>query len=845
MQKETDEQKVHYKMYKAGKTWVFTGISVLTLGLGLFGAQNAANAATSTKAAGDQATTDDEADLTSNTATLKTSAAAANSTAADSTAASAAAVSTAASEAAQSTADSLAAKSTAASTAAAKSTAASTAAKADAASQAAQAAAATAAKNAALSGQTTLATALQNDSSTATSNAASATTSTASTATTDAESTVASTATDSTATSAVASAAPSAAAEQVTTSTAAESAAPSDAASATASDAATPTTPDSTTAATDNTSTAAPTTPAASQAPTAATSTASQASTSQAAPTYALGDADDAAVAAAKAVAAAEYQATGQAQTITRVAANYYLSAANQAFLNSIQAGAIAGWKKYGILPSLTAAQAILESGWGKSSLSVNYHNLFGIKGSYNGNSVSLPTNEYFGYWTTIYDYFRVYPNNSASVEDHGLFLTQNSRYHNLIGVTNATAATTLIRQDGYATAPSYSSQLLNIINMYGLTSWDQIAFAGGSGSASTGATNTSNTTNGSNYTVQGGDTLSSIANKFATTTANLASQNHLSNPNLIYVGQVLNVAKAASSNSNSGASTSNSSQYYTVKSGDTLSAIARTYGTTAASLASKNNLSNANVIYVGQKLVVASATTSTPTNTNTSGTYTVKSGDSLSSIARTYGTSAAALASKNNLSNANLIYIGQKLIVSASTASTTQTSQNSSGYYTVKSGDSLSSIAKTYGTSAATLASNNNISNANLIYVGQKLVVGGGSKTTTVNLSSNSNSYTVKSGDTLSSIARSHGTSAATLASKNNISNVNLIHVGQVLTLSGSTATSATVTKLSNSSSYTVKSGESLYSIAAAHGTTVQKLAAKNGIANASLIYVGQKLSF
>ena len=70
------------------------------------------------------------------------------------------------------------------------------------------------------------------------------------------------------------------------------------------------------------------------------------------------------------------------------------LTAAQKAFLDSIHDGAISTWKQYGVLPSLTAAQAIIESGWGQSSLASQYHNLFGIKGSYNGHSVTLPRRE-------------------------------------------------------------------------------------------------------------------------------------------------------------------------------------------------------------------------------------------------------------------------------------------------------------------------------------------------------------------------------------------------------------------------------------------------------------------
>ena len=153
------------------------------------------------------------------------------------------------------------------------------------------------------------------------------------------------------------------------------------------------------------------------------------------------------------------------------------LSSTN-AFIGSIVNGAIQGWTQHKILPSLTLAQAILESAWGKSSLSANYHNLFGIKGSYHGMSVNMPTyEEYGGRYVLIHDAFRRYPDNNASVQDHTDFLVQNSRYHNLIGVKDANTATYLIRADGYATASSYTNSLRSIINTYNLTRYDQVAF--------------------------------------------------------------------------------------------------------------------------------------------------------------------------------------------------------------------------------------------------------------------------------------------------------------------------------------------------------------------------------
>ncbi|KAH0788710.1 LysM peptidoglycan-binding domain-containing protein [Histomonas meleagridis] len=120
-------------------------------------------------------------------------------------------------------------------------------------------------------------------------------------------------------------------------------------------------------------------------------------------------------------------------------------------------------------------------------------------------------------------------------------------------------------------------------------------------------------------YTVQSGDTLSAIAVKYGTTVAQLQAWNGITNANLIYVGQVLKVSDDGGSSS--------SYTTYTVKSGDTLSAIASKYGTTVSAICSLNGISNANLIYVGQVLKIPSSSsggsTPVPTPTTTTGTVT------------------------------------------------------------------------------------------------------------------------------------------------------------------------------------------------------------------------------
>lgn len=109
--------------------------------------------------------------------------------------------------------------------------------------------------------------------------------------------------------------------------------------------------------------------------------------------------------------------------------------------------------------------------------------------------------------------------------------------------------------------------------------------------------------------------------------------------------------------------SQTSSETIYIVKKGDTLSGIASKYGTTYQVLASYNGISNPNLIGVGQTIKIPNGTMSHITNTS-SRTYIVKSGDTLSSIAKKYGTTYQKIAKDNNISNPNKIYPGQKLII-------------------------------------------------------------------------------------------------------------------------------------------------------------------------------------
>lgn len=557
-------------------------------------------------------------------------------------------------------------------------------------------------------------------------------------------------------------------------------------------------------------------TSSAAESATAAASSVSADSSNNAVQSAAATQTSDAASSASQVAAATTTLAAANTDTASNqvdLSSLYFSSnAKSQNFIESVAQGAINGWTKYGVLPSVTVAQAILESGWGQSALSTQAHNLFGIKGSYNGQYVTMQTREvYNGQSYYIYDNFRKYANNSESVEDHGNFLYSNSRYANLLGDQSYASVARKLQSDGYATDPSYASSLIKLVEMYNLTQLDNIAFSG-----KQPVINNKNDYNYSNsgnadssngyYTVQSGDTLSGIALKFSTTSSKLAQLNSISNPNLIYVGQRLLVNQSSNSNSSSSGQSSStttntetSSASYTVKSGDTLSGIASQYNTTVNQIVSLNQLSNPNLIYVGQVLKLKnsqttnSSSSSSSTAATTVGTYTVKAGDTLSAIASRYSTSSSTLASLNSLSNPNLIYVGQVLKISsnASTSSSTSSSANSTvttaASYTVKAGDTLSAIAAKYGTTYQALASTNSISNPNDIYVGQVIKVSATATAASSQAASSTNSngsYTVKSGDTLYGIALANGLNWQTLAKQNGISDPNVIFVGQKLSL-------------------------------------------------------------
>ena len=377
-------------------------------------------------------------------------------------------------------------------------------------------------------------------------------------------------------------------------------------------------------------------------------------------------------------------------------------------------------------------------------------------------------------------------------------------------------------------------------------------------------------------YTVQSGDTLIGTANRFGLSVTQLATYNNLSSRSDLRRGQKLWLipgkvtapATTSAAPSTKPSKSSTATKNYKVKAGDGLIALSRQFNVPTDTLASLNGMSTTSSLYVGQTLKVpasvdfSSASTSTSSSSNSQSSsssvattnYKVKSGETLIGIANDLGVSAADLAAVNSNFDAKArLQRGQTIKVPASKELVDRQLNDKAVSYKVKSGDTLTGVAKRYNIGLSDLASANNLNtNSNLI-LGRTITIPANgsvasassssqsssttsSSTSTASSSgktlSNTESYKVKSGDGLIALARQFGVSVEDLAATNNIATNAQLQRGQTLKVPKATV------------SYTVGSGDSLIGLARKYGVSTQELADMNDIAADTMLQRGQRLT-
>ena len=399
-----------------------------------------------------------------------------------------------------------------------------------------------------------------------------------------------------------------------------------------------------------------------------------------------------------------------------------------------------------------------------------------------------------------------------------------------------------------------------------------------------------------STYTVQPGDTLASIAQKNGVNWRDIAQWNQIDPAGKLFVGASLYLYDAKPQADTSKA-VERKPESYVVQSGDSLTNLAARFDLSLKQLADYNNLSITDGLFVGQKLTLVEPKTNTRNNQQTvrvpetktstaqkvaTKSYTVKRGEYLKLIADRYALSNQELADLTpGLTSGSNLLVGQKINVPLHEVSQTEDNvepKNTVKYenvsastsyktenYTVQRGDTLSSIATKSKITLNELAELNKLKSKSGVRVGQRLKLTGDAPTKANNSSANAkakedsvpDTYTVKSGDTLTSIANRYALQLEDVAALNNLSRDSNVRIGQKLKLAGDVpkaesakaynGKSASNNKLvssKNTEKYTVKAGESLNSIASRLGMSGRELAELNDLKATTSLQRGQSIS-
>lgn len=529
---------------------------------------------------------------------------------------------------------------------------------------------------------------------------------------------------------------------------------------------------------------------------------------------------------------------------------------------------------------SVMMAQAILESGWGASTLTTTANNMFGIKGSYNGQYVTMDTYEDdgSGNYYLISAKFRKYPSLKESFEDNAYVLRNTSfssgnYYYRGAWKSNTTSYTqaTAWLQGRYATDTSYASKLNNLISTYNLTQYD-------TGSSNTGGGNSNETivsdetainqqmkTTASMNIRSDASTSASITGSLAantTFTATATKTGTSVNGNTTWYkisgkgwvsGAYLTKVSTDSSNNNSGSGNTgsdNSNSGTTINkqmktteamnirssastSGSVVGSLSKGTTFTATSMKTGTSVNgNKNWYYVSGKGWVSGAYLTEVTNNNASEAEKEDNGSSINQQMKT--TAALNVRSDASTSSRVVTTLGQGVTVTVTAKKNgTSVEGNKTWYYVSGKGW----VSGAYLTTTSSSSNNNGSTTTN-----QQM------KTTEIlnvrSDASTSSSITgsLSKGATVTVTATKTGTTVNGTNKWYYVSGKGWVS-GAYLTAASSGSSNTNTSSSSSTKTHTVKSGDSLWSLAQKYNTSISQLASWNNINSSYTIFVGQKL--
>ncbi|MFD1418158.1 glucosaminidase domain-containing protein [Companilactobacillus keshanensis] len=299
------------------------------------------------------------------------------------------------------------------------------------------------------------------------------------------------------------------------------------------------------------------------------------------------------------------------------------------------------------IYASVMIAQAMVESGWGTSGLaSAPNYNLFGIKGSYKGDSVNMGTQEDDGTGSlySISSDFKKYPSYKESLEDY-VYLIRGGVSGDPQIYSGAWKSNTSSYKDAtsyltglYATDTSYADKLNSVIEKYNLTQFDQA----------------DDSVQDQSYVVAQGDTLQSVATKFNMDVNSLKTLNNINSDSYVYPGKTLNVTSQAQPQDTTDAINVTNTLDDTTKDA---------YGANQAPIIVKDETNGVKKHTKSISVDNTISDNSASSSSDQSSSVTVQSGDTIDSIASQAGTTVDKVRQDNNL-NSDLLVVGQKLMV-------------------------------------------------------------------------------------------------------------------------------------------------------------------------------------
>lgn len=285
-------------------------------------------------------------------------------------------------------------------------------------------------------------------------------------------------------------------------------------------------------------------------------------------------------------------------------------------YITKFQDLAIAQMRKYSIPASITMAQGLLESAAGTSTLATMAHNHFGIKVSGNWTGPYVLRND-----DAPNEKFRKYARDEDSYEDHSLFLVRGRRYESLfkLSITDYRGWAYGLKAAGYATSPTYATNLIQIIEDYKLTELDQKALSKHHPSPAKDVNSVQNTTmvvstpvqtasraahsigvnNGSFYVIAlSGDTYKSIAQEYDMSARKLRRYNEVNSKHVLNAGEIVYLEKKSSK-----AHKSYKHTYYELKAGESLYSVSQSFGVRVKTLYKLNGYAPEHQPRVGDKI--------------------------------------------------------------------------------------------------------------------------------------------------------------------------------------------------------------------------------------------------